>query len=636
VDHSRRCRDRVNRGTRNHRCCNQHHLSLILSSIRPTASADRFVRVLPDEAAIGKAFDYLVPATMAGAELIAVGTEVRVELNGRRIGGWVVAVDVQPPVGVTVRSIAKVRGIGAPSPVVDLALWAAWRWGGRSAQVLRFTNPPVAIRRLPTRPMMPTISIPANDPLAIIGQNALVKTAVRGGPIVVRTPPATDRFGLILTAISHGGSSGTLIVTPSLVTASVLARRLRRMAIPVALLPDDWALAAAGGCVVIGARAAAFAPIPDPGCILVLDEHDEALQDERSPTWHARDVAIERARRLNIPCVLTSPTPTLEALAASPHDAWTVDRKTERTGWSRVIVIDRTTEEPGKQGLISKQLVHHLRTDERVLCILNRTGRARMLGCVACGIVATCESCGAAVHQPTEITQLICPRCTATRPIVCTHCGGGRMKNLRMGTSRAREELEALAQRAVGEVTAETTSIPDTPVLVGTEALLHRVDKATTVAFLDLDGELLAPRHRASEHALVLLARAARIVSGRTKSTSSTELHGVVLIQTRQPEHPAIQAALLGDPSRVNENELAIRHALRLPPVFSLAVISGESAPIWADRLRATSRIDVNGPADGRYLVRAQTIDALAEALAEINSTRPPGRVRVEVDPLRI
>jgi primosomal protein N' (replication factor Y) (superfamily II helicase) len=596
----------------------------LLNQPHPTIT-DRVVRILPDEAAIGKAFDYLVPAAMAGAELVHVGTEVRVALNGRRVGGWVVAIDVEPPVGVVIRPIAKVRGIGAPKPVIDLALWAAWRWGGRAAQVLRFTNPSTAIRRLPRRPAMPAIEVPKADQLATLATAALA----HHGPQVIRTPPATDRFGLILAAIATGGTAGTLIVTPSIVTAKALSRRLKRLAIPVAVMPDDWAMAAAGGCVVVGARAAAFAPIPDPGCVLVLDEHDESLQDERTPTWHARDICVERARRLGIPCVLTSPVPTLEAIAASTNPIWILDRKTERAGWARVQVIDRTTEEPGRQSLVSSPLVNHLRTDERVLCILNRTGRARMLGCVACGVVASCETCGAAVHQPTEVATLICPRCDAIRPVVCTHCGGGRMKNLRMGTSRAREELEALALRPVGEVTAETSEIPDTAVLVGTEALLHRVDKATTVAFLDLDSELLAPRHRAQEHALVLLARAARIVSGRTNL-------GSILIQTRQPDHPAIQAAVLGDPSRLTEEEQAVRQALRLPPAFSLAVLSGESAPLWADRLKAVSGIDVNGPADGRYLVRAQTIDTLAEALAEINSTRPPGRVRVEVDPLRV
>jgi primosomal protein N' (replication factor Y) (superfamily II helicase) len=586
----------------------------------------RYIRVLPQEASIGKVFDYAVPEGFTDEALVRVGSEVRIDLHGRKLGGWVIADHVSPPPDVVVRPLAKVRGYGPPQEVVDLVVWAAWRWGGRPAHVMRFATPPRAIRRIgpPGRiPELPAQSTTnSTDKLADLAAAALR----RGGVQLVRTPPSTDRFALILATIGAAGPAGTLIVTPSSANAVALARRLRRLAVPTALLPDDWAMAAAGGCVVVGARAAAFAPIPEPGAILVLDEHDEALQDERMPTWNARDVCIERARRRNIPCVLTSAMPSLEALAAA-DDLWALDRAAERSGWARVKVVDRTKDEPGRKGLLSSQLVDHLRTDDRILCILNRTGRARMLSCVACAALAVCEACGAAVHQPTDSPELSCPRCLAVRPIVCTSCGAGRMKNLRMGTSRAQTELEALALRRVGEVTGDTVELPDCAVLVGTEALLHRVDKATTVAFLDFDSELLAPRHRASEHALTLLARAARIVSGKA---------GVVIVQTHQPEHPVIQAAVLGDPGRLVEQDQLIRKSLNYPPFSALALLSGESAPEWATRLRAQPGVSVQGPADGRFLVRAELQETLSEALAEIDNTRPVGRVRIEMNPLRV
>jgi primosomal protein N' (replication factor Y) (superfamily II helicase) len=587
----------------------------------------RYVRVLPDEAAIGKVFDYEVPVNLAGADLVRVGSEVRIELHGRRIGGWVLATDVEPPAGINVRPLSKVRGLGAPQPVIDLALWAAWRWGGRAANVLRFTSPPAAVRHLPPRRTIPPVSVPGDDALASVASLALRK----GGTQVVRTPPNADRFGIILEAVRIAGERGALIIAPSTAVAEVLTRRLRRLGIPTALLPFDWAMAAAGGCVVVGARAAAFAPIADPGVVLVLDEHDESHQDERTPTWHARDVSIERARRLGVPCLLTSPVPTLESLHAVHHEVWSLDRRAERSGWAPVHLIDRSNDEPGRQGLIASgahaaKLITALRTDERVLCILNRTGRARMLGCTACGNIAACETCGAALHQLTDAAELNCPRCDRSRPVVCAECGGGRMKNLRMGTSRAREELEALAGRPVGEVTAAVDVLPDTAVLVGTEALLHRVDRATSVIFIDLDSELLAPRHRAQEHTLVLLARAARVVNKGSN----------VFIQTRLPDHPVMQAALFGDPGPLVPDQLAVRHTLRLPPEWSLALVSGTAAAQWAELLRNHDGLEVTGPSDGRYLVRAQSIDALAEALANCETTRPPGRVRIEVDPLRI
>jgi primosomal protein N' (replication factor Y) len=121
---------------------------------------------------------------------------------------------------------------------------------------------------------------------------------------------------------------------------------------------------------------------------------------------------------------------------------------------------------------------------------------------------------------------------------------------VRIGVSRAREELEALAGEPVGEVTSDVDDVPSTRVLVGTEAVLRRVDRADTVAFIEIDQELLAPRYRAAEQAMALLARAGRIVGGRA---------GRLLLQTRVPRHDVIDAVLHADPGRLVEAELARR-----------------------------------------------------------------------------
>ena len=114
--------------------------------------------------------------------------------------------------------------------------------------------------------------------------------------------------------------------------------------------------------------------------------------------------------------------------------------------------------------------------------------------------------------------MLACSRCGTVRPVVCTHCGATKVKNLRAGVSRVREELEALAREPVAELTADAgpgAGGTGTRIVVGTEAALHQVDDADVVAFLDLDQELLAPRYRAAEEAFGLLVRAARLVGGR-------------------------------------------------------------------------------------------------------------------------
>ena len=601
----------------------------------PTIDAEpsRVVRVLPDEPGINKVFDYLVPAALEGAELIQVGTMVRFSLHGRRMGGWIVEVDVEPAAVEKLRALTKVSGIGPPAELFALAEWASWRWWGRPASFLRTASPERAVRGLPAvspidPELVPVASVP--DELSDVAAKKLAD----GGITVLRSSPDTDPFAVIIEAVRHGGARGALVIAPSRAVAVHQARRLRRAGVPVALLPDEWARARAGGCAVVGARAAAWAPIADPGAIVVLDEHDEAHAEERMPTWHARDVAVERARRAGVPCLLVSPCPSVAALALDGATLSFVSRAAERAGWPPIDVIDRSDEQPGRQGLLAAPLAPILRSPGTVLLVLNRTGRSKMLACRACGQVARCERCGGPMEQPGDGSgdeaTLACGRCGDERPLLCLVCGSGRLNNVRMGVSRAREEIEALAQRPVAEVTGGTDAVPDgVDVLVGTEALLHRVDHADAVVFLDFDSELLAARYRGAEQALALLVRAGRLVGGR----GGGRMRGRVVVQTRLPRHEVLVAAVLGDPERLTEVELARREVLRFPPFSALAAVSGAGARAIAEQLRGTD-VELLGPEAGPFLVRATSSAALADALAGVE--RPAERVRVEVDPLRI
>ena len=441
---------------------------------------------------------------------------------------------------------------------------------------------------------------------------------------MVRIPPAGDVLPLVLSAAAHGDA---LILAPSTSAAAFLAARLRREGHRVALVPQDWALAAAGGCVAVGARGGAWAPRPQLGAVLVTDEGDEAYQEERAPTWNARDVAVERARRAGVPCVLTSACPSLEALAHGPLEV--PSRTEERAGWPVLDVVDRRPEPPGS-GLYSSRLVTLAREAEpgaRLVCVLNRKGRARLLACAACRELVRCEACGSAVDGTED--GLCCRRCGTVRPRVCLACGATRLSTLRVGVTRAREELELLANRPVAEVSADTAAGPppaDVPILVGTEAVLHRVAGARSVAFLDFDQELLAPRYRAAEAALGMLARAARLVGGRHAG-------GRLLVQTRMPGHEVIDAAVHADPSRLAVVEAARRAALRFPPETAVAAVSGQAAAAFVAALPAGAGVEILGPADERWLLRALDHRTLCDALAA--SPRPPGRLRIEVDPLR-
>jgi primosomal protein N' (replication factor Y) len=564
------------------------------------------VRVVVDVAGIdpAKRFDYLAPPDTP------VGALVRVTLHGRRVGGWVVEVGATPPPGVALRAVNKVSSLGPSAEVVDVAEWAAWRWAGRVTSLLRSASPPTAVRGLP--PPEPRLPVTALE-------------ALPDGPrSVVRLPPAADAYPLALAAAA-AGSGDALMLCPSVGAAGLLATRLRRGGVPVALVPRDWARAAAGGCVVVGARAAAWAPMPKLSAVVVLDAHDEVYQEERAPTWNAWQVAAERARRADAPCVLVTPCPTLEQLAWG--ELVVGSRSDERAGWAPLEVVDRRRDDP-RSGLFSTRLVNAVRGTGRVACVLNRKGRAKLLACAACGEPARCERCQARVESASA-EVLSCPRCGLTRPFVCQSCGSVRLKLLRLGVARVREELEALVGEPVADVTAETEDVPAARVLVGTEALLHRLapGDVSVVAFLDIDQELLAARYRAGEQALALLARASRLVGGRGAG-------GRVLVQTRVPTHEVLDAALHADAGRLAAVESGRRAALGFPPYAALAAVSGDGAGDFAAAL-AASTVEVLGPDDdGRYLLRAPTHQALCDALAA--TPRPGGRLRLEVDPLRV
>ena len=576
------------------------------------------VRVRPDQPAILRLFDYSVPPSMS--DQVRIGTMVRIALHGRRVGGWVVADHVDPPAGVTLRPLSKVTGWGPPPSLFEIADWAAWRWAGRPASLLRTASPERAIRAVarPDNRRSAPATVVATDEL-----HELAAEALAAAVSTVRLAPNTDPYPILMTAAADGP---ILVVGPVAATMRRLAIRMRRGGLGVALMPDDWAAARGGAVSVFGTRSAAWAPIESPAAIVVLDEHDESLQQEQAPTWHARDVLVERARRLGVPCVLVSPMPSLEAQRLGP--VLVPSRSAERAGWPVVDIIDRRESPPG-EGLFSERFVAAIRAGGRVVCVLNRKGRSRLTGCGTCGALATCENCSSSVTQDVDGT-FVCGVCGTRRPPVCTGCGGTRMRNLRAGVTRVREELEALTREPVAEFTAESdfgAAGTGTRIIIGTEAVLHHVHDAAVVAFLDFDQELLAPRYRASEEALALLVRAARVLGAR-------EHGGRLLVQTRLPDHEVIQSALHADPSRLSNSDAARREMLGYPPHRAMAAISGAAAGAWIDALGVVEGVEVRGPSDGRWLLRAADHAALCDAIAAV--PRPPGRLRIEVDPLRV
>ena len=608
---------------------------------REGASPALVLRVRPDVVQLDKTFFYLVPEAWKAdgrAERLQVGSIVRITLGDRPLRGWVTEIGVDPPPDIEIQPLAKLSGMGPPADVVSLAGWAAWRWAGREVHLLRAASPP----RVVTRPAGPRTVAGGGDGspqqygqggglqerrrrVAVAGDGSLQGydgLFDRSGSVAtLRCPPADDGTAVARAAARRGDA---LIVVPGLGAARRIAAGLRREGVPVALGFDDWAVAA-GGATVVGTRTAVWLPMPRMAAVVVLDEHSESLQSEQAPTWHAREVALERARRVGAPAVLVSPVPTLEALEAG--ELRTVDRSAEIDGWPAVDVLDRRLDDPVRGGLFAEGLRDRLAAASgRVAVVLNRKGRGRLLACRACGELARTSD----GRVPMRLTddELVAADGSERRPVVCAECGSTVLRILRMGVTRAREELAALAGEPVGEVTSEAGALGSERIVIGTEAVLWRLPSAAAVVFLDFDQELLAPRQRASEQALALLARGARLAGGRRDG-------GRLVVQTRQPDHPVVVAAAGADPAIAAGAERERRRALGLPPFGAQARISGPGASAFVAALRdaAGTAVGIRGPLNGQFLLRARTHQPLLDLLAR--TPRPPERLRVEVDPLR-
>lgn len=607
-------------------------------------------RVLPDVPAIDRAFDYLVPPQWGS--VIEPGTVVRVRLRGRRVRGWVTEIDVDPEAPIAeLQTVAKVSSAGPSPELVALARWAAWRWAGPTVAFLRVATPPNVVEpRTWAQVTWPEgVEQPAAD--AEVEQVATEARAQARG--VIQWPPASRMAELLRRLIAPRGS--TIVLLPDQQRGDRLVEHLSESRYPVVDGRAErsrrdrtaaWVRARAGSCVVVGGRTAAWAPVPDLAACVVVDDADEALKDERTPAWHARDVALERARRHDARVTIVSPAPTLEALATTPR-VLRPSRAREREGWGRVVTIDRR-EEPPSGSLFSPALADVLRqglSAGRVVCVLNRKGRAQLLACGSCGALARCDRCGATVVegetvQDDETTVLVCSMCNERRPRVCDSCGSTLLRRLRPGIGRLREELSGLLPRyEVSSVDGRSQDVPESPVLVGTEAVLHRIDRAAVVAFLDFDQELLAPRYRAPEQALWLIVRALRLTGGRGEG-------GLVAVQTRSPDDEVVEAAMRADPGTLAEAELSRRGPLGFPPFGSLAEARGPKEVVVSlgRGLAAFPRVETLGPvpvarsADTwQALIAAPTMDDLCDALAvAAPPAREQGRLRLDVDPLRV
>ena len=574
--------------------------------------------MVPDVSGIDKVFDYIVPERLhADAR---AGVRVRVDLHGRRVGGWIVALGDGPSRDAGSYDTAKlvplaaVSGEGVDPSVIDLARWTASRWYGSWRAVLSSaTAPRTRLRTVhPRHGSAP--EVPADEVAT-----AAVDLAGRGGGLLV-VPPLASALNAVAALAARGP---VLAVCPTQRMAVLGAAALRRRGFTTALAPDDWEAARAGVDVVIGARSSVWAPCAGMSAVVVVDEHDELLHEERAPTWNAVDVARERASRAGVPCIVLSAVPSASSMVVHERSVSVVS---PARAWPVVSVVDLESV-PVHGSLLSSEMLESIQTPGiTTVCVLNTKGKARLLSCRSCRELQRCPECTSLLSQDDD-GVLACARCGFSAGTVCTSCGRTAFAVLRGGTAQLLSQVSASSVNPVVEVTADTDdSWTAGNVFIGTEAVLYRIPRADCVVFADIDRDLSAPRVTAPRETLALIARAARLVGSS----------GRVIVQTRQPSHALMRAIAAADTQQSLLDwcaaDVAQRRVLELPPFTSMVRLTlAEGRDIAEAGLLA----GIGTASDGRTVdMRAGSRSAMDEAVAQVRAVFGTD-VRVHADPRR-
>lgn len=373
---------------------------------------------------------------------------------------------------------------------------------------------------------------------------------------------------------------------------------------------DTWRRVRSGACrIVLGPRSAVFAPLHNVGLIIVDEEHEPSYkQEDPSPRYHGRDVAVMRARLEGCPIVLGSATPSMESYVNADEGRYTLLRLSHRADHASlptVQVIDMRTERKTNRtiGTVSVSLVdeikHRLARREGTILFLNRRGYASSLVCDDCGAVPHCPHCDVSLTYHKVSATVACHYCGYREQAItsCRTCGGIEIREQGIGTQRIEEDVRKALEgtgAVIERMDADTTqrrgshrrllqrfANGDVDVLIGTQMVAKGLDipHVTLIGVINADQSLFQTDFRAVERTAQLLVQ----VSGR--AGRDAERPGEVLIQTSSPEHPLYQeVARAGAPYRsdVLLNDQAQRREHDYPP-YARFIIVECSGPLESD-----------------------------------------------------
>jgi primosomal protein N' (replication factor Y) len=475
----------------------------------------------------------------------------------------------------------------------------------------------------------------------------------RFGVVLLHGVTSSGKTEVYLQAIARlvrGGRQAIVLVPEISLTPQTVRHfksRFERLAVLHSRLTDaerkeQWHRIRAGEVdVVIGARSAVFAPVPELGMIVVDEEHENSFKQDATPRYNARDVAVVRARRAGALVVLGSATPALEShYNAIVGKYERVELKGRIGGWPLppVEVVDMTHERPSGRRLsyISERLraamAVSLARDEQVILFINRRGFAPHVSCRRCGFVLRCDRCDVSVNYHRRYRKCICHQCGRefNPPQTCPECANPKLFFGGVGTERVEDDVRAFfpdktcvrmdsdsmkARNALEEVLSAFRR-HEIDILVGTQMIAKGLDfpRVTTVGVVWADTQLYIPDFRSRERTFQLVAQ----VAGRT---GRGERGGVVIVQTSVPDDPAIRCAARHDYDSFARAELEERRRHGFPP-FSRAcriVCHGR------DEERVENQIEAIAD------VVSTTVEKLGEG-TQIHGPAPAPLARVKLD----
>ncbi len=358
---------------------------------------------------------------------------------------------------------------------------------------------------------------------------------------------------------------------------------------------QNWLAASTGAAkIVIGTRLSVFTPMPNLKMIIIDEEHDSSYKQQDGMRYHARDVAMVRAKQLNIPILLGSATPSLETWSNAKKAQYGLlslkQRAVENAALPNVFCIDtaKSPTENGLSPLLVKALRERLARKEQSLLFINRRGYAPVLHCNACQWISSCTRCSARLVVHLSQKRLKCHHCGHEQkiPLQCPSCGNADMRPVGQATQRLEQTLQTLLPSArIARVDRDSMRNKDAltdlltkvhnqevDILVGTQMLAkgHDFPHLTLVGVIDTDSALYSPDFRAAERLFAQLMQ----VSGRA---GRAEKAGEVLIQTAFPQHALFDALRSQDYVRFANELLHERQTMQFPPASFFALLRAEA-----------------------------------------------------------